>query len=278
MNSETCLRDCSVERSQNKPLSENFVREIEDIWGYAKRLGFVRDVIRASFARSRIISVLDVGCGNGSQLAIPLASDSQLRITGIDPDTASIEHGRSLAVSSANPTFICASIEVLPAADRFDVIILSEVLEHLDQPGEMLRNATRLLNSDGVLIVTVPNGYGEFEIDSWFFRALRLQKIVDRFAAKNEVLAGTDNSESGHVQFFTRSRLRNLFQEAGLVMVRESAGSFLAGPIAGHFVSRSPRLVSWNARISDRLPFVLASGWYFVLRLKNPIDHAEDTE
>ena len=50
MNSETCLRDCNVERSQNKPLAENFAREIEDIWGYAKRLGFVRDVIRASFA------------------------------------------------------------------------------------------------------------------------------------------------------------------------------------------------------------------------------------
>ena len=124
--------------------------------------------------------------------------------------------------------------------------------------------------------MTVPNGYGEFEIDSWFFRALRLQKIVDRFAAKNEVLAGTDNSASGHIQFFTRSRLRNLFQQAGLVTFKESAGSLLAGPIAGHFVSRSPRLVGWNARITDRLPFVLASGWYFALRLKNPIDRAED--
>ena len=221
MNSETCLRGCSVELSQNKPLSENFVRETEDIWGYAKRLGFVRDVIRASFPGSRIINVLDVGCGNGSQLAIPLANDSQLRITGIDPDATSIQHGQRLAVSSTNVNFLCAAIEDLPPDDKFDVIILSEVLEHLDQPGEMLRKATRLLNSDGVLIVTVPNGYGEFEIDSWFFRALRLQKIVDRFAAKNELLAGTDNSESGHVQFFTRSRLRNLFQQAGVVIIRE---------------------------------------------------------
>src|SRR2546423_1095575 len=276
MNFETCLRGCSVEHSQNKPLAENFAREIEDIWGYAKRLGFVRDVIRASFPGPRVISILDVGCGNGSQLAVPLANDSQLRITGIDPDDASIQHGKRLARATANLNFIRASIEDLPSADHFDVIILSEVLEHLDQPAEMLRNATRLLNTDGVLIVTVPNGYGEFEIDSWFFRALRLQKIVDRFAAKNDVLAGTDNSTSGHIQFFTRSRLQNFFQQAGLVMIRESAGSFLAGPIAGHFVSRSPRLVGWNARITDRLPFVLASGWYFALRLKNPIDHAED--
>src|SRR5690242_8862758 len=146
MNSEKCLRDCSVERSQNKTLSENFGREIEDIWGYAKRLRFVRDVIGASFTGPRVISVLDVGCGNGSQLAIPLANDSQLHITGIDPDAASIEHGVRLAVSSANLNFICASIEDFPPDDRFDVIILSEVLEHLDKPAEMLRNATRLLD------------------------------------------------------------------------------------------------------------------------------------
>jgi len=259
-------------------LAENFPREIEDIWGYAKRLRFVREVIRASFGGPRAISVLDVGCGNGSQLAIPLANDLRLQITGIDPDAASIEHGKQLAVSSPNLNFICASVEDLRADDHFDVIILSEVLEHLDQPADMLRNAKRLLHSEGVLIVTVPNGYGEFEIDSWVFRSLRLQKIVDRFAIKNEVLAGTDNSESGHAQFFTRSRLQNLFQQAGLVITRESAGSFLAGPIAGHFVSRSPRLVGWNARITDRLPLVLASGWYFALRLKNPIDRAEDNK
>jgi 2-polyprenyl-3-methyl-5-hydroxy-6-metoxy-1,4-benzoquinol methylase len=277
MNFETCLRDCSVEHLQNKKLAEKFAREIEDIWGYAKRLRFVREVIRASFPAPRVISVLDIGCGNGSQLAIPLARDPGLRMTGIDPDAASIEHGKRLARSSTSLNFICASIEDLPDDNRFDVIILSEVLEHLDQPDEMLRYAKRLLQNNGILIVTVPNGYGEFEIDSWFFRALRLQRVVDRFAPKNEVLAGTDNSDSGHVQFFTRSRLTKLFQQTGLVTIREGAGSLLAGPVAGHFVSRSRRLVEWNARITDRLPFVLASGWYFALRLKNPIEPAGDT-
>jgi len=255
---------------------ETVGREVEDIWGYAKRLRFVRDTINASFDKSKSVKVLDVGCGNGSQLAIPLADDRRLQINGIDPDAASIEHGKRLAHLTANLNFICASIEDLPARDRFDVIILSEVLEHLDRPAEMLRNAKGLLHNNGVLIVTVPNGYGEFELDSWVFRLLRLQKVVDRFAAKNEVLAGTDNAESGHVQFFTRSRLQKLFRQASLVTIGESAGSFLAGPIAGHFVSRSRRLVEWNARVTDRLPFALASGWYFALRLKNPIDQAED--
>ncbi len=238
----------------------------EDLWGYVKRLRFVREAIRDSFGDRSSLRVLDIGCGNGSQLALPLAQDARLNIVGIDTDARSIEHAQRLSEAKENLDFVCASVTETPSDQPFDVIILSEVLEHLAQPEEMLKTATRLMSRDGILIVTVPNGYGEFEIDSWIFRLLRLQKIVDRFAKQSEVLAATDNSESGHIQFFTRPRLARLFKDAGLVIFREGAASFLAGPVAGHFVARSQRVIEWNARITDRLPFVLASGWYFALR------------
>jgi len=250
-------------------LAQTFAREIEDIWGYAKRLRFVRAVIRSCFEESKPLRVLDIGCGNGSQLAIPLAQDTRLKILGIDPDVRSIEQAQRLSNAKDNLDFACESVAEIPGDQPFNVVILSEVLEHLERPEEMLRSATRLLSGDGLLIVTVPNGYGEFEIDSWIFRFLRLQKIVDRFAKQSEVLSATDNSESGHLQFFTRPRLQRLFKDAGLSVFRQDAASFLAGPVAGHFVARSQRLIDWNARIADRLPFVLASGWYFALRRRD---------
>lgn len=242
--------------------------EIEDLWGYAKRLRFVREAISAAFPNRApgSLQVLDVGCGNGSQLALPLAVRDGFQLTGIDPDSRSIEHARQLAGQSSNVTFECGRVEDLPDANKFDVVILSEVLEHLERPAEMLAAGANRMNDEGILIVTVPNGYGEFEIDSWIFRRLRLQKLVNAMAAKREVVSATDNQESGHIQFFTRSRLRRLFAEAGLVAFREAAGSFLAGPIVGHFLARSARLINWNARVTDRLPLILASGWYFVLR------------
>lgn len=240
--------------------------EVEDIWGYSKRLRFVRDVIREYTAENKRLKVLDLGCGNGSQLAIPLASDPRLEVVGIDPDVASINHARQLAASRESIKFVCGAVEELAADEQFDVVVLSEVLEHLDRPAEMLSEATRVMDRDGVLIVTVPNGYGEFELDAWIFRALRLQKVVDALATKREVLGSTENTHSGHVQFFTRSRLRRLFRQAGLVTIREGAGSFLAGPIAGHFIARSRRLIDLNARVTDRLPLIFASGWYFALR------------
>jgi hypothetical protein len=60
--------------------------------------------------------------------------------------------------------------------------------------------------------------------------------------------------------------LRHLFDAAGLVSFREGAGSFLAGPIIGHVLARSTRLIDWNARVTDHLPFLFASGWYFALK------------
>lgn len=242
--------------------------EREDLWGYLKRLRFVREAVREAFPgrAPQSLRVLDVGCGNGSQLALPLAR-ARFRLKGVDTDAHSIEHAKRLANGLDGAEFVCARVEDLPVEELFEVVILSEVLEHLENPLEMLTESMKRLTQDGILIVTVPNGFGGFEIDSWVFRKLRLQRIVDALAKNNrEVLGSTDNMESGHIQFFTRSRLQRLFDDCGLVPFRQGAASFLAGPIAGHALARFDSFIEWNARVTDRLPFQLASGWYFALR------------
>jgi len=247
--------------------------EREDLWGYAKRLRFVREAILDVFPRAgaRSVRVLDVGCGNGSQLALPLARRTpEIQLTGIDTDLRSIEHARQLAQGNANAEFICGRVEDLSEAAPFDVVILSEVLEHMKRPAELLAASARLMDARGIMIVTVPNGYGEFELDSWMFRKLRLQRVVNKLARNSRApLSSTDNHESGHIQFFTRSRLKHLFKACGLVPFKEDAGSLLAGPIVGHVVARSTRLIDWNARVTNHLPFQLASAWYFALRRAN---------
>jgi SAM-dependent methyltransferase len=167
--------------------------------------------------------------------------------------------------SKAN--FRCATAAELATEGKFDVVILSETLEHTDNPQKLLMDGVACLSANGIVIVTVPNGYGEFEIDSWIFGLLRLQKLVDAVArSPAEAVGSTDNQECGHVQFFTRGQLRKLFAACALVPFREGAASFLAGPMAGHLLARSDRLISWNARVTESLPLVMASGWYFALR------------
>lgn len=241
--------------------------EHENLWGYKKRLRSVQHVFAESFSQRPpdSLRVLDVGCGNGSELALPLARLG-FQVTGIDIHAPSIEHARQLGVDVSNLNYVCGRVEELKSP-HYDMVILSEVLEHLTEPRFLLLAAIEHLNKNGIIIVTVPNGYGEFEIDSWLFRVFRLQRIVDVVARNSkQVIAATDNHESGHVQFFTRRQLRRLFAECSLSVAREGVASFLAGPFVGHTLARSARFVEWNARVTDKLPRVLASGWYFALR------------
>ncbi|MBC7910436.1 MAG: methyltransferase domain-containing protein [Pyrinomonadaceae bacterium] len=243
--------------------------ERENLWGYAKRLRFARRAMAQAFPSKHpsLLRVLDAGCGNGSQLALPLVK-AGFQVWGVDTDERSIEHARRLTANSPNARFFCGRVEELPESELFDIVILSEVLEHLTEPQELLKASTQRVRAGGILIVTVPNGYGEFEMDSWLFRNLRLQYVVDALTrgAQGAVVGSTDNHESGHVQFFTRGRLRKLFDECDLKIFLEGASSLLSGPIIGHTLARSQSFIEWNARAADKLPPVFASGWYFALR------------
>ena len=242
--------------------------ELENLWGYRKRLHFVRRAVAESCPdrQTNSLHVLDVGCGNGSQLALPLVKDG-FNFTGIDTDSASIEHARRLAAYDTNARFLCARIEDISDTEVFDVVILSEVLEHVIEPLILLKAGLRHLGANGVMIVTVPNGYGEFEIDSWLFRTLRLQRVVDALASRSkEVVGSTDNQENGHVQFFTRTQLYGMFDECGLKIFRVGVSSLISGPIAGHIFGRSAKFIEWNVRTADKLPPIFSSGWFFALR------------
>jgi len=241
----------------------------ENLWGYTKRLRFVQHVIAESFSdrAPNSLRVLDVGCGNGSELTLPLARLG-FDVTGIDIHAPSIAHASKLGVNVGNLRYVCGRVEELTSTP-YDVVILSEVLEHVRDPELLLLASIEHLNKEGLIIITVPNGYGEFEIDSWLFRVLRLQSIVDTLASNSKVTtAATDNHESGHVQFFTRRRLRRLFAECSLGVATEGVATFLAGPFIGHTLARSVRFIEWNARVTDKLPSILASGWYYALRRK----------
>jgi SAM-dependent methyltransferase len=245
--------------------------DIENLWGYGKRLQFVLGVMREAFPEKfpSAMRVLDVGCGNGSQLALPLARHG-VAVTGVDTDAKSIARARELARDIPSARFENTSVNELSEGD-FDVVIVSEVLEHVNDPGVFLRATVNHLAEGGVVIVTTPNGFGEFEWDSWLFRLLRAQKAVDALVRdRQRPLAATDNDSSGHIQFFTQRRLFKIFSSCGLKVWRAQAATLFAGPFAGHSLARSQRFIEWNARVADKLPMALASGWYFALRRIGP--------
>lgn len=242
----------------------------ENLWGYGKRLAFIAQAIGERYQRPRSsVSVLDVGCGTGTQLTIPLATLG-FNVTGVDTHDASIATAQQLRPTGK---FVHGRVTDLPP-QAYDVVIVSEVLEHLDHPETLLAETLPYLRDDGLLFVTVPNGYGEFEIDRRLYRALRLDILFDalyrglrallRRPSRPEVAGSQD--ESDHVQRFTLGRLRRMFSEHRLDLCAERATSVASGPLVAHTLARIPGFITLNVRLADLLPMWASSAWMFVLR------------
>lgn len=237
---------------------------LENPWGYRKRFTFVRNSIQQYFpgVPDSSVKVLDIGCGNGSMLALPLAGCGY-DVTGVDPDAKSIEVARRTAPPNAD--FKSCYLSELPNSP-FEVVILSEVLEHLHRPEDLLNQAAGYLGTNGIMIVTVPNGYGEYEIDHYVFYKFRLNEVADRFRRKRVSVASSED-HAGHVQWFRMSRLRSLFSSHGLRMVDKGGSTLACGPLASYLFNFLPAAtLDLNAKVTDYLPMAAASGWYFVLQ------------
>ena len=101
-------------------------------------------------------AVLDVGCGY-CQFLRALQSRGLRLLRGIDVEANAVAYGRQLGLQVDECTvgdFLGA-----PGTDRYDLIMMSHVLEHLpkDQVIETLRGLRALLRPGGTLIVCVPN-------------------------------------------------------------------------------------------------------------------------
>jgi 2-polyprenyl-6-hydroxyphenyl methylase/3-demethylubiquinone-9 3-methyltransferase len=103
------------------------------------------------------LSILDVGCGGGL-LSEPMARLGA-KVTGIDASEKAIKaadyHSR---VSKLKINYLTGDIGVLITKKKqFDVVIASEVIEHVLNPKEFLEGIAKVLTPNGVLIVTTLN-------------------------------------------------------------------------------------------------------------------------
>ena len=102
----------------------------------------------------------------------------------------------------------------LPFQDNyFDLVLLSEVIEHLVNPDNALKEAHRVLKSNGILIVTTPN------LSSWMNRVYLLFGYQPPDAeTSTQVRVGNpwrDGSLSGHIRPFTVRALKELLIHYG---------------------------------------------------------------
>jgi SAM-dependent methyltransferase len=244
--------------------------DYHSIPGGLKKLDYIFELVRRLQGGRPGLRVLDVGCGNGP-LTFPIAALG-CEVLGVDVNAASIERNRR---ESRYPN---ARFAVVPGAsfdlgESFDLVICSEVLEHLPEPQPLVDSIARHLAPGGTLMVTVPNGYGPREvlgrIEIFLRRNLGIGRVIDPVRRAFGMLdhatkcaVHTSNPDQDHVQKFTIREMREIFAKAGLPVVQIVNSIFIFGVVFG----KSAAVDRFDNRLADFLPRSFASGWYFLCR------------
>ena len=258
------MSNTNTERMQSQ--QQPFASETPN--GIKKRFEYLSGVL----GRFRPKNVLDFGAGTGTNLTIPLAQlFPETRFLGVDNDQASVDYANSVNTTSN------LSFAMIDESDRYapyDMIIASEVIEHVDEPGELLLYLRGMLAPGGRMILTMPNGYGPFEMTAFAESLLfvsGIHTLLHKIAAAALGKKGSRPTKadtlavSPHVNFFSHGRIKGLIGAAGFDILEYRPRTFVCG-LGFHqlLFNESARL--WNARVADSLPPQANSGWMFVLQ------------
>ena len=155
---------------------------------------------------------LDVGCGQGRHTHALAALDG-VRVVGVDLSLADVNSAQAglRLLPNAEALAACGDAFRLPFPnDSFDVVICSEVLEHLHQHQDALTEIARVIKPGGRLAVSVPRDWPE--------------RICWRLSAAYPKEPG------GHVKIFTGKGLRSDIETAGFAYRRRHYAHGLHSP------------------------------------------------
>ena len=147
--------------------------------------------------------VLEFGCATGYMSEV-LKNRLGCTVVGveIDRDAAAIaeQHTERVIVGDAEKIDYAAEL----AGEEFDVVLFADVLEHLKEPGDVLRRVRPFLADNGVAIASIPN---------IAHASVRLALLGGEFRYREWGLL-----DDTHLRFFTRASIQDLFEESGYVI------------------------------------------------------------
>ncbi len=172
-----------------------------------KRYLFFLFLVQKSFKKQKTIKILDLGCGDGYLLNL-LKQSGYKNLYGVDISKTRVK--RALELTKLPNKHIVASLgEKTPFLPNFfDVIICSEVMEHIPKPDLLLKEIHRLLKDEGMFIISTPN-----EEKLKFKRCVHCQKLI---------------TLTGHLHSFSITSVKKKLKDTNLIFHN---GYFLAGNI-----------------------------------------------
>jgi methionine biosynthesis protein MetW len=157
--------------------------------------------------------VLDVGCAQG-YLAEFLKKNKDCTVYGIDLEKQAAQKAKRFCqeVISGDVEEICLKGKIWQ--QKFDVIILADLLEHLKDRGAVLAHLRRNLKTGGRIIVSMPN-------IAYF--PMRIRLLLGRFNYEKVGIM-----DSTHLRFFTKESMNRMFCASGCKQISQEGVGHLS--------------------------------------------------
>lgn len=217
--------------------------DVEELWdhsisphvaaSYRARMQLLCDLVSHFAGPSG--RVLDVGCAQGT-LGLMLAEQG-MRVDLLDVRSENIAYAQARHERGSVDFHVGLLSEQCPPTCEFDVVVCTEVIEHVPAPSEIIGQLKRKLRPGGMLCMTTPNG--EYLLS-------RLPTYAG--VAQNTIDTAEPNSLDGdaHRYLFTRDQLVSLLRGAGLRIDRH--GFFLPAWLEGHLKTRHVHRLHYSLR------------------------------
>jgi 2-polyprenyl-3-methyl-5-hydroxy-6-metoxy-1,4-benzoquinol methylase len=211
------VADVAVYRLAKMGFTPGELAQVGDEYDLKESEGSSHSVILGMVESYQPSRVLDVGCSGG--LLSELLRDRGHRVTGVD-------HLEIPGVEKRVDEFVQADLEQgLPdeVGTGYDLAVAADVLEHLRNSDQLLREMGSRLNDDGKIVISVPN-FGH-----WYPRLRTVLGIFDY--DQRGILDKT------HVRFFTRRSLLRMITKNGFKVLRMEMTGLPVDVVSG---KRSP--------------------------------------
>ena len=149
-------------------------------------------------------NIIDIGCGQGRLLEKVLKKFRVNQAIGIDisPKLCALASARNPQASIFN--LDAEEVDNKFSENSFDIVFMTEVLEHLLNPQKVLLKISRILKPGGKLIITVPNsdwfGYKKYKrsreifqpVDDHFYKVDEVKRLLEQNNFRVEEIHGGD--------------------------------------------------------------------------------------
>jgi len=189
--------------------------------------------------------ILDVGSGIGNNVKTLMSLASSITATDISDKVLAVLKERYKEASVKIDT-VASHMQELPFNDNsFDLVVCTEVLEHIENLPKAIGECMRVLKPNGYIILSSPN----------YFNPAGFIKIIFELMHPDKSWDAWGNHEDGHEDFMTSFKLRRVTKKSGVQILETRGGDVMRSWLP--FFRRYYKYIDQHPMLSfGRLPII----------------------